>query len=166
MIVIGIDPGTLITGFAVIEYRNSLSSAVDYGTIRPSPKAPLPQRYHAIFSALEELLLKYQPGVLAIETQFVGKNVQSAIKLGMARGVCVLAAAKRNIEVKEYSPTTTKRAVVGKGHAGKQQVQKMIRLLLHLEELPEEDEADALAVALCHIHSVHCGKTFQPVGRS
>lgn len=154
MIVFGIDPGTRITGFGIIKFVNNEHHVLDYGIIRPPHNASLEKRYLAIFTSIEHLIDKFKPACIVIETQFVDKNVQSAIKLGMARGVCILAAARAQIEVKEYSPTMTKKAVVGRGHASKRQIQKMIQLLLNIQEEIKEDAADALALSLCHIHSI------------
>ena len=153
MIIIGVDPGTAITGFGIIKWANNSSSVLDYGVIKPPAKAPLEKRYYAIFTALDHLLTKFKPDFLSVETQFVNKNVQSAIKLGMARGACLIVAAKHDIPVHEYAPTVAKKAVVGKGHASKLQVQKMVRVLLKLEAELSEDTSDALALALCHAHS-------------
>ena len=165
MIIFGVDPGTRFTGFGVIKFTDNQHHVLDYGVIKPPTNAPLEKRYLAIFTSIEHLVQKYKPSLLAIETQFVGKNVQSAIKLGMARGVCLLAAAKAQIGVKEYSPTMTKKAVVGRGHASKEQVQKMIQLLLKLDQEVQEDAADALAIALCHIHSVALQSKLQNLSR-
>lgn len=151
MIILGIDPGTAITGYGLINNR----TLIDFGCIRPSPKQDLHSRYLTIFNALESLIDTYKPGALAIETQFIYKNPQSAMKLGMARMLGILAAKKRNIPVFEYAPSEAKLAVVGNGRASKIQVQKMIKLLLNLPELPEpEDAADALALAICHLHTL------------
>lgn len=153
MIIIGVDPGTRMTGFGIIEHVNNSYRVLDFGVIQPPLKAPLEKRYLAIFLALEHLMEKYKPVCLAVETQYVDKNVQSAIKLGMARGVAILAAAKAGLEVNEYSPSMAKKAVVGKGGASKKQMQKMIQLLLNLDQEIKEDAADALALAICHLHS-------------
>ena len=153
MIIFGADPGTRIFGYGIILKEGSHFSAIDYGCIRPPPDLPLPERYRIIFESLETLLDLHRPDHLAIESQFVLKNVQSAIKLGMAKGMAILAAARRNIPVHEYTPGKAKLAVVGKGQASKWQVQKMIQTLLKLPKPPEpEDAADALALALCHAH--------------
>lgn len=154
MILFGIDPGTRITGFGIVELMGNVYRVLDYGVIRPPEKASLEKRYLAIFTSIEHLIQKYRPDNVVIETQFVDKNVQSAIKLGMARGVCILAAAKAGIDVKEYTPTMTKKAVVGRGHASKRQMQKMVQLLLNISEEIKEDAADALALAICHFHSL------------
>lgn len=152
-VILGIDPGTVVTGYGVIEVRAGKESPLDFGAVRPPAKLPHPERYLIIFNAVEKLIETYQPDAMAVETQFVYKNVATAIKLGMARGVILLAAARRSIPIYEYAPKKAKLAVVGNGNASKEQVQKMIQLLLRLQELPEpEDAADALALALCHSH--------------
>jgi crossover junction endodeoxyribonuclease RuvC len=155
-IILGIDPGTRITGYGIIKVGNKPQlEPVDFGCIRPPVNLNLPTRYLALFDSLEMLLEKYTPNAVAVETQFVYKNVQSAIKLGMARGVVLLAAARRNIPIYEYAPKKAKLAVVGNGSASKEQVQKMIQFLLRLPVLPEpEDAADALALAICHAHTL------------
>jgi crossover junction endodeoxyribonuclease RuvC len=154
-VIIGIDPGTNVTGYGIIKVQSSAYSVLDFGCIRPPTKLKITDRYLIIYNSLEHLLEIYQPNVLAIETQFVHKNVQSAIKLGMARGVVIVAAKRRGISIVEYSPTKAKRAVSGNGHASKIQVQGMVQKLLNLEKLPEpHDAADALALALCHAHSL------------
>lgn len=152
MIIIGIDPGTLITGYGIIDVSGDGSyKAMDYGCIKPPPSMKITDRYLIIYNSLEELLKTHQPDVLVVETQYMQKNAQSAIKLGMARGMAILAAKKRGIPVFEYAPSRAKRAVVGRGQASKYQVQSMVKALLNLPHLPEpEDAADALALALCH----------------
>lgn len=153
-IIIGVDPGTTATGYGIIKLESTRHKVLDYGCIRPPAHLKLTDRYLIIFNGLEELLDLHKPEVLAIETQFVHKNVQSAIKLGMARGVVIVAAKRRGIGVVEYSPTRAKRAVTGTGRASKYQVQGMVQKLLNLDSLPEpEDAADALALALCHAHA-------------
>lgn len=151
--ILGIDPGTRITGYGIIRHTGSSLEPVDFGCIRPPATLPLPDRYRIIFDSVEELMDRYLPAAVAIESQFVLKNAQSAIKLGMAKGMVILAAAKRNIEVHEYPPKRAKQAVVGNGSASKHQVQRMIAALLKLPTVPEpEDAADALALAICHAH--------------
>ncbi|MCH9627493.1 MAG: Crossover junction endodeoxyribonuclease RuvC [Chlamydiales bacterium] len=151
-IILGIDPGTSVTGFGLIQVEGARRfTAVDYGCIRPPASQPLSQRYRIIFEGVENLVKKYQPDAVAVETQYIHKNPQSGIKLGMARGVVVLAAALREIPLFEYAPARAKMAVVGTGRASKQQVQAMVQRLLTLSKLPEpEDAADALAIAICH----------------
>src|SRR5262245_13093990 len=125
MMILGIDPGTQATGYAILEYSGGVYRVIDFGCIKPPAHLKLSKRYLIIFEAVESLLEKYQPDALVIETQFVKVNVQSAIKLGMARGIVVIAATKRGIAVYEYAPTQAKRAVVGNGKASKTQVQHM-----------------------------------------
>ncbi len=150
--ILGIDPGTRITGYGVIR---SPHEAVDFGCIRPPPHLALEERYKIIFDAIEALIVKHKPDRIAVESQFVLKNPQSAIKLGMAKGMVFLAAARAKIPVFEYAPKKAKLAVVGKGQASKLQVQKMIQTLLRLPILPEpEDAADALALAICCAHAM------------
>jgi len=154
IIILGIDPGTRITGYGLIRLLPSGIEPIDYGCIRPPATLELPARYCIIFEAIEQLIGKFHPHVMAIETQFVLKNAQSAIKLGMARGMAVLAAARAKIEVHEYAPKRAKQAVVGNGSASKEQVQRMIAALLHLPKPPEpEDAADALALAICYANT-------------
>lgn len=156
MIIIGIDPGTQVTGYGIISLGGERYQALDYGCIRPPAGLKLSDRYLVIFEAVEELLDRHCPQALVVETQYVSKNVQSAIKLGMARGITIVAAKKRGIAVFEYAPSRAKCAVVGTGKASKHQVQGMVKLLLNLlAEAPmPEDAADALALALCHAQSL------------
>jgi crossover junction endodeoxyribonuclease RuvC len=152
-IILGIDPGTRITGYGLIKAHQNGEIPLDFGCIRPSIKLELNQKYVFIYKGLEELIKKYKPDAIAVETQFVKKNVQSAMKLGMARGVVILAAALNNIPIFEYAPKKAKLAVTGTGAASKSQVQKMVQMLLKLKELPTpEDAADALSIAICHAH--------------
>ena len=145
-IILGIDPGTRITGYGIIRLP---MEPIDFGAIRPPPDLLLEERYRILFEAIEGLLEKHRPAAIAVESQFVLKNAQSAIKLGMAKGMVLLAGARAKIPVYEYAPKKAKQAVVGKGQASKYQVQRMIQALLRLPILPEpEDAADALALAI------------------
>lgn len=161
-VILGVDPGTLITGYGLISLNNNQYHPIDYGCIRPPAKYKLSERYLVIFNSIEALIDRHQPNVLVVETQFVHKNVQSALKLGMARGIIMIAAKKRGLSVYEYAPTEAKRAVAGNGKASKFQVQKMVQALLKLSSAPHpEDAADALALAICHAHTethLHCSK--------
>ena len=151
--IMGIDPGTRITGYGIIKIFKNQTETIDYGCIRPPPKLPLHQRYLIIFEGICGLIKKYLPSAIAVETQFVKKNAQSAIKLGMAKGAVIIAAAQSRIPVYEYAPKKAKLAVVGNGMANKYQVQKMVQILLKLSSIPSpEDAADSLALALCHAH--------------
>ena len=154
-IILGVDPGTRITGYGLIRVRGNALEPLDFGTIRPSPELPQEKRYLLIFEGISYLLEKHRPRAVAVETQFVHKNAQSAIKLGMARASVLLAAAKVDVAVHEYAPKKAKLAIVGHGAASKEQVQKMVQMLLKLGTLPEpEDAADALALAVCHANNL------------
>lgn len=158
-VILGIDPGTRITGYGIIKLSSSTMQVLDFGCVRPPPKLNNAERYLALFNGIDHLLEKYCPHYVAVESQFVYKNVQSAMKLGKAQGMALLAAARRRIPVHEYAPKQAKLAVVGHGSASKQQVQKMIQLLLHLPSIPEpEDAADALALAICLAHTLNFKK--------
>ncbi len=154
-IIIGIDPGTRVTGYGIIKAIGNLYTAIDYGCIRPPESKKLSERYLIIATALGNILESYRPHALAVETQYVAKNVQSAIKLGMARGIAIVAAKQRQVAVYEYTPSRAKKAVAGRGNATKHQVQTMVQLLLSLQSIPEPDDAaDALALAICHAHTL------------
>lgn len=153
--IIGIDPGTRITGYGVIDCDGPKMQMVDYGCIKPPPSEKLSDRFLILFKGMEEILAKHIPDVLVVESQFVNKNPQSAMKLAMARAVIILAAKLRGIPVYEYSPRKAKQAVVGRGAATKDQVGKMVQLLLKLKTASvQEDAADALALAICHAQSI------------
>jgi crossover junction endodeoxyribonuclease RuvC len=153
-IILGVDPGTRISGYGIICIQNQTYIPIDYGCIRPPSNLKLSERYLVIFDSIEELIEKYQPHALVVETQYMHKNAQSALKLGMARGAVMIAAKKKGLAIFEYAPTVAKRAVVGNGKASKYQVQGMVQRLLKLPALPQpEDAADALALAICHAHS-------------
>lgn len=162
--IIGIDPGTRITGYGIIEVTGSGLILIDFGCIRPPASLPIHERYRIIHEGVAELMLRHEPQALSVETQYFPRespNVNSLIKLGMARGVIVLAAAQRQMSIHEYAPARVKQAVVGNGRASKEQVQGMIQRLLSLESLPQPaDAADALALAICHAHSLRHNKQF------
>ena len=154
MRVFGIDPGSERTGYGCVETDGSRHRIVICGAISSPALASFPDKLHRIHSQLTLLLEQCQPQSVAIETLFHSINVRSALKLGHARGVAVLAAVEAGVPVFEYSPAEIKRAVVGYGRADKPQVQHMIKLLLGLAEVPSpHDAADALAVAICHVHA-------------
>jgi len=162
-IILGVDPGTKITGYGVIQTDVQHSRPLDYGCIRPPANLKLSDRHLIIFKGILELIDLYLPDILVVETQYVYKNVRSALTLGMTRGIIIIAAKKRGIPVFQYSPTKAKKAVVGTGSASKFQVQAMIQSLLNLAVPPEpEDAADALALAICHAHTPeHLLHTFE-----
>jgi crossover junction endodeoxyribonuclease RuvC len=154
-VILGIDPGTQLTGYGVIRTDGASHQAIDYGCIRPPSNLKITDRYLIIFNSVDALLEKHCPHALVVETQYVQKNIQSAIKLGMARGVVIVAAKRRGIAVFEYAPAKAKRAVVGNGNASKYQVQGMVKILLNLTEMPTPDDAaDALSLAICHAQTL------------
>ena len=153
MRILGIDPGSNSTGYGIIESDGSSHTAILYGAIKTQSSKPFHERLLKIYAGLGEILAREQVDVLAIEEVFHATNVQSALKLGHARGVALLVAAQRGLPVFEYSPLEIKSAIVGYGRADKQQVQGMVRFLLRLPEIPTpNDAADALAIAICHSH--------------
>jgi len=150
--ILGIDPGSRITGYGLIDSDGMRSLHVAHGVLRLEQEA-LPPRLGEIFRGVGELIERYRPQVLAIEQVFVAKNPASALKLGQARGAAICAAMQHSLEVAEYTPTRIKQSVVGSGRADKVQVQHMVCRLLGLSRTPPADAADALAVALSHAHS-------------
>ncbi|MGK2940858.1 MAG: crossover junction endodeoxyribonuclease RuvC [Immundisolibacter sp.] len=147
--ILGIDPGSRLTGFGLIEARRGQSGYLDSGVIRTGD-GPLDVRLGVIFQGVCELVAEFQPTAVVVEGVFVHRNVGSALKLGQARGAAIVAAAFRGVPVTEYSPAEIKKSVVGNGRAAKAQVQFMVARLLGLASLPRTDAADALAGALCH----------------
>ncbi len=153
MRVLGIDPGTMVTGFGVVDDIRGKLSQVSYGTIEGKRKDSFPDRLKMMFDGLNKTIGDYNPEQIALESAFYGKSVKAAIKIGEARGVAILCAALSGIPLFEYAPTEVKRAVVGVGNAQKVQVSKMVKVLLSLSEVPEKyDATDALAIAICHCH--------------
>ncbi|MEX1139593.1 MAG: crossover junction endodeoxyribonuclease RuvC [Bacteroidota bacterium] len=167
MIILGVDPGTLVTGYGVIEIRNGKTHVLDFDVVKNRSSASMPLRLHAIYSKLCSVIERYHPDEFAIETAFYGKNAQSALKIGHARGVSILAAVNSEIPTSEYSPREVKKAVVGNGAASKEQVQGMVKSLLGIKQSPKLfDVTDALAVALCHFHRRGTPKAVSPRKRS
>jgi crossover junction endodeoxyribonuclease RuvC len=157
--VFGIDPGSDRTGYGCVETDGSRHRIVLSGAIASPPRAPFPEKLRHIHTRLVELIGEARPDCVAIENLFHAVNVRSALKLGHARGVAMLAAVEAGLEVAEYTPAEIKRAVVGYGRAEKHQVQQMMKLLLGLSVLPTpHDAADALAVAICHAHTIAPGR--------
>lgn len=151
-IILGVDPGTRCMGWGAISTGGCRYQCVDYGAIRPKQKDPA-QVYLHLFEEITAVLEKVHPSAVSVETQYVDKNPQSALKLGMARGMVLLAAAKKGIDFFEYSPTKAKIAATGTGRASKEQVQQMTAKILGLTSIPTpSDAADALALAICHAH--------------
>ena len=155
MLVLGVDPGAGATGYGMVARSNGVLRAVEYGTITTTPRDPFPSRLQQIFSRLAELIRYHQPEWAAIESLIFAKNVQSAFKLGQVKGAAILAATLGGLAIAEYTPLQVKSSVTGYGAAGKRQVQQMVGSLLGLEEaVCSTDAADALAVAICHHHSI------------
>lgn len=156
MLVLGLDPGLATTGYGLVEGDGQSLRAVAYGILRTSAHKPLAKRLLQLHEALEELLVRYHPDVIALEELFFSTNARSAIAVGEARGVLLLAAAEAGVKVAEYTPLQVKQAITGYGRADKAQMQQMVRLLLDLAEPPSPDDAaDALAISICHHHSAH-----------
>lgn len=155
MRVLGIDPGSLKSGYGLVDEQQGQLTVVDYGVIRTVPDTPLAQRLLLISARLQELIARHAPDEVAVEDVFVAKNAQSSLKLGQARGAILLTVAQAGLPVAEYTPLEVKQSAVGYGRADKEQVQQMVKALLRLKEIPTPDDAaDALAIAICHHHSV------------
>jgi crossover junction endodeoxyribonuclease RuvC len=153
MVILGVDPGTIITGIGVIESVNGSLRLLACDAIRNKSSDPMPLRLKRIHENLQQVIDRYRPNEFAIETAFYGKNAQSALKLGHARGVAILAAVSREIPTSEYSPREVKKSVVGTGGASKEQVRYMVKSILHLKSISTTlDVTDAIAVAICHAH--------------
>ncbi len=151
MIILGVDPGTLFTGYGIIKYSNNELTPVAAGVIKIPASNEMARRLKLIYDELDRLIKEHKPDEFAIETAFYGKNVQSAMKIGYARGVSLLAAEMHSLPSKEYSPREVKKSVVGNGAASKEHVQYMIKKLLSVKKNKMKfDESDALAVAVCH----------------
>ncbi len=153
--ILGIDPGSSATGYGVIEVQGQRIWHIASGCIRGGTKE-LPRRLKHIFDGLLEVVDRHRPDELAVEKVFINRNPDSALKLGQARGVALVAAALRELPVPEFPPAEIKLAVVGKGNAAKAQIQRMVTILLRLQEQPGADAADALAAAICRGHTRHC----------
>ncbi|MEW5799732.1 MAG: crossover junction endodeoxyribonuclease RuvC [Bacteroidota bacterium] len=155
MIILGIDPGTLIAGYGVIQRNGNTISLLDIGVIKNNSTVSMPLRLKKIYEVITSVIERFHPDEFAIETAFYSKNAQSALKIGQARGVSILAGVNYEIPVTEYSPREIKKAVTGKGAASKEQVQFMMMSLLKLKTKPKHfDSTDALAVAVCHAFKI------------
>jgi len=151
MLIMGVDPGSLVTGYGVIDAKGSKYRRLISGVISMRPADTVPVRLRKVYDGLMEIIDLWHPDEFCIETAFYGKNVQSTLKLGHVRGVALLAAVHRQLAIAEYSPREVKRAVTGSGAAAKQQVEYMIKTILGItEDFARSDEADALALAICH----------------
>lgn len=153
MRVLGIDPGSIVTGYGIVECHGSAFKHIENGGISPRRGLAFPERLQKIFRGLKALMERFRPDAVAIENLFVAKNARSSLLLGHARGVALLAASETGLTAAEYSPSQVKLAVTGSGRADKEQIQRMVRALLDLPEVACEDASDALAVAICHLNS-------------
>ena len=154
MRILGIDPGYAILGYGIVDLVGNKFSVVDYGAITTDPSMDMPSRLVKLFDGLTELISAFKPDEASIEELFFNSNAKTAILVGEARGVAVLACAKGNLKINEYTPLQIKQALVGYGRADKTQVQFMVKTMLNLKEVPKPDDtADALAAAICHGHS-------------
>jgi crossover junction endodeoxyribonuclease RuvC len=166
MIVIGVDPGAANTGFGVVRTTGERMAALDGGVIETAPDLPVEERLAQIHDALSQLVVWHEPKAMALEDLFFGRNVGSALSVGQARGVALLAAAQRQVPCFDYTPQAVKKAVCGSGSADKGQVQRMVASLLGLPEPPAPDHAaDAFAVAICHAGGAATRSAVSEVGR-
>jgi crossover junction endodeoxyribonuclease RuvC len=156
MIILGIDPGTLTMGYGVIEDSGDKMTLLDCGALGCPERSPMGERLNFLYTELEKIIARHKPDAIAIEQPFVAKNVKSALAIGKAQAVAILAAANGEVPSYEYTPAQIKQRVANYGAGSKQQIQEMVRLQLGLASVPEpSDVADALAVAICHCHEVH-----------
>jgi len=154
MRILGVDPGYAISGYAVVDYEGNKFKVIKYGVIRTPSKMKMQDRLNKLFEKYTLLIEKYKPDHMAIEELFFNKNVKTAIAVGQARGVHIVAAVQNKVPVYEYTPLQVKQGVVGYGRAEKNQVQEMVKMLLNLKTIPKSDDAaDALAITICHAHS-------------
>ncbi|MCL2679238.1 MAG: crossover junction endodeoxyribonuclease RuvC [Dehalococcoidia bacterium] len=152
MIVLGVDPGTIVLGYGLIESRGDGMTPVCYDSIKCKARSAMSERLLFLYEGLGEVVRRYRPDVIAIESPFVGDNVKSAFAIGKAQAIVFLLAAQNGIPIYEYSPAQVKHHVADYGASSKEQVQQMVKMLLELDEVPEpNDAADALAVAICHL---------------
>ena len=165
MIIMGVDPGLAITGYAFVAEQGGKFTRIGSGCIRTGKDSPSTSRLEHIYEQVLALAAAYRPEAMALEKLFFSKNTRTALQVGEARGTVILAAARSRLELFEYTPLQVKQAVAGYGKADKSQVQKMVQLLLHLEKIPAvDDEADALAIALCHLQHRRFQETVKGAG--
>ncbi len=156
MKILGIDPGTVVMGYGVIESENDEITLVDFGAITVRQRDEMAKRLYQLYNELLDIILRHRPDAVAVETPFVSKNVKSAMAIGRAQAIALLAAAGKGIPTYEYAPAKVKQQVAHYGASSKEQVQEMVRLQLGMAEVPRpNDAADALAVALCHVQEMH-----------
>ncbi len=162
MIILGIDPGIAIVGYSIIECKGNNMKAIEYGCIKTDSKLSFPERIKIIYDNLNNIIEEYKPQDLAVEELFFNKNVKTAIQVGQARGVEILAGVNKGLDIYEYTPLQIKQAITGYGRADKKQIQEMVKILLNLNQVPKPDDvADALAVAICHGMSLKFKDSFK-----
>jgi crossover junction endodeoxyribonuclease RuvC len=165
VLVLGIDPGTAITGYGLVHEQDDGLSLVECGVVTTPSSQPLPERLQTIYRGLSDVVRRFQPEEAAVEELFFSRNVRTALSVGQARGVALLALVDAGLPIYEYKPLEIKQAVAGYGGADKQQVQEMVRMLLNLDRVPQPDDAaDAVAVAVCHIHSARMAALIADAG--
>ena len=152
MLVLGVDPGSRVTGYGLVEKKKDHMLCIDAGTINLSGKDPFYERIHKIFQSMVEIIDHYHPHEMAIEDLFFAKNIKSSLKLGHARGAALIAAVNSGIRIFEYTPLEIKKAVVGYGRATKEQIRSMVQVILKLKNPVGFDTSDALAAAICHLN--------------
>ncbi|MFV0518279.1 MAG: crossover junction endodeoxyribonuclease RuvC [Aminipila sp.] len=164
MRILGIDPGYAILGYGIVEMKGNKFQVCGYGAITTEASMEMTDRLKCIYNSLTEIIAEYEPDVASIEELFFNTNTKTAIMVGQARGVAILACANSGMEIDEYTPLQIKQAIVGYGRAEKKQVQNMVKTILNLKEVPKPDDtADALAAAICHGHSANANKRLAKV---
>ena len=154
MIILGIDPGFAITGYGVLDYKDNRFTALTYGVLSTKSTELFTDRLNAIDKRIKELIIEYKPDCCSIEELFFNNNAKTAIAAAQGRGVAIISVTSHGIPVYEYTPLQVKQSVTGYGRADKNQVQQMVKMILHLDKIPKPDDAaDALAIAICHAHS-------------
>ncbi|MCI5551564.1 MAG: crossover junction endodeoxyribonuclease RuvC [Christensenellales bacterium] len=162
MIILGIDPGLALMGYGIIEFERQKIKLIQYGCIETQAKSPTPQRLRSIFLGVNQLIDTYKPDEIAFEELFFARNVTTAMNVGAARGVALVAAAQRTEELYEYTPMQIKQAVTGYGKADKAQVQQMVKMITGMDSIIRPDDAaDAVAAAICHAHSRNARQMFK-----
>lgn len=162
MLILGIDPGIAILGYGLVQYEANKFTVIDYGAVTTAAGTQMSGRLTRIYNELIEIIERYKPDAFAVEELFFNKNIKTALTVGHARGVAVLAGSKSGLPIYEYTPLQVKQAVVGYGRAEKSQIQQMVKILLNLREIPKPDDvADALAVAICHGNSSNFSEQFR-----
>jgi crossover junction endodeoxyribonuclease RuvC len=165
MKILGIDPGTVVMGWGVVEGEDNELALVDFGAITVNEKSPMSERLNRLYTELLKIVRQHKPDCLAVEQPFVAKNVRTAIAIGRAQAIALLAAANQKIPAFEYTPAKVKQRVANYGAGSKEQIQEMVRLQLGLAEIPQpNDAADALAVAICHAQEIHLNNLLMKQG--